>query len=147
MKGFGRPGGLASGKDNQHPALANFEKAGAEKIEKNRTLANLSRGEISGAFLDHIELNAPRIAAAQALVKAALNCGADAVRFLEIIHAHLSPDWPLPSPYANLMAEAREWARIASTAQRKGYALACFEALAPADQAAFLSHVGARAAA
>ncbi|MDF3608326.1 hypothetical protein PE067_20570 [Paracoccus sp. DMF-8] len=53
----------------------------------------------------------------------------------------------MPSPYANLMAEAREWARIASTAQRKGYALACFEALAPADQAAFLLHIGARAAA
>lgn len=104
-------------------------------------------GAVAADFLDLIEENAARQVAAQHLINAALNCGADAVAFLEIVHSVLSPDWPLPSPYANLMAEAREWARIASTAQRKAYALACFEELTPADQAAFLSHVGARAAA
>ena len=103
-------------------------------------------GEIAAAFIDRIEANARRQKAGNQLIDAALNCGADAVRFLEIIHAGLCPGHPIPNPY-RLLPEAREWARIASTAQRKGYALACFEALSPADQAAFLSHVGTRAAA
>lgn len=104
-------------------------------------------GDIANDRLDLIEANAAREVAAQHLINVALNCGADAVPFLEIVHSVLSPDWPMPSPYANLMAEAREWARIASTAQRKAWLLACYEVVTPADQAAFLSHVGARAAA
>jgi len=97
-------------------------------------------------FLDRIEENARRQAAARHLINAALNCGADAVRFLEIIHAELSPGHPIPNPYG-LMAEAREWASWASTAENKAYALACYEALPPADQAAFLCHVSGEEAA
>ena len=97
-------------------------------------------------FLDRIEANARRQAAARDLVNAALNCGADAVRFLEIIHAALSPGHPVPNPY-RLMPEAREWASCASTAERKAYALACYEALPPAEQAAFLHHISGQVAA
>lgn len=97
-------------------------------------------------FLDRIEENARRQIAARHLINAALNCGADAARFLEIIHAHLSPGHPIPNPYG-LMTEAREWASWASTAERKAYALACYEALPPADQVAFLSHVSGEEAA
>lgn len=47
---------------------------------------------------------------------------------------------PLP-PFLNVMDDARWWADLANRSERKAYALAAFEALAPADQAAFLRHV------
>lgn len=97
-------------------------------------------------FLDRIEENARRQAAGRQLINAALNCGADAARFLEIIHAHLSAGHPIPNSY-RLMTEAREWASWASTAENKAYALACYEAMPPADQAAFLRHVSGQVAA
>ncbi|WP_028710963.1 hypothetical protein [Paracoccus pantotrophus] len=103
-------------------------------------------GDFATAFLDRIEENARRQAAARHLINAALNCGKDSLRFLEIIHAELSPGHPIPNPYG-LMTEAREWASWASTAERKAYALACYEALPPADQVAFLSHVSGEEAA
>lgn len=102
--------------------------------------------ELATDVLDRIEANARREQAGQHLITAVLNCGPDAVRFLEILHAGLCPGHPIPNPYG-LMAEAREWARIASTSEAKAYALACFEALPEADQTAFLSHVSMRAAA
>ena len=40
------------------------------------------------------------------------------------------------------MAEARFWAERATPAERKAYALAAFEQLAPAEQAAFFQHIG-----
>ena len=98
-------------------------------------------------FLDLIDANAARQVAAQGRIDAVLNCGADAVPFLEIVHSVLAPDQPLPSPYANLMAEAREWAQWASQAERDAYMLANFEASPPDRKAAFLHYVGARAAA
>lgn len=97
-------------------------------------------------FLDRIEENARRQAAGRDLINAALNCGADAARFLEILHAALSPGHPIPNPYG-LLGGAREWAGWASTAENKAYALACYEALPPADQAAFLRHVSQEVAA
>lgn len=86
-------------------------------------------GTYAAVFLDRIEANARREAAGRDLINAALNCGADAAQLLEIIHAHLSPGQPMPNPYG-LMPEAREWA---STAENKAYALACYEALPPAE--------------
>lgn len=55
-------------------------------------------------------------------------------------------DAPLPA-FLGGMEDARLWASCASGSELKAYLLACFEALASADQAAFLRHVGARAAA
>ena len=103
-------------------------------------------GAYAIAFLDRIEKNAGREANARQLIEAVLNCGPDRLRFLEILHAHLSPGHPIPNPYG-LMSEAREWASWASTADNKAYALACYEALPPAEQAAFLRHVNGQVAA
>lgn len=97
-------------------------------------------------FLDWIEENAGREANARQLVDAVLNCGKDSLRFLEIIHAQMTSGHPIPNPY-RLMPEARKWASWASTAENKAYALACYEALPPADQAAFLLHVSRQEAA
>ena len=99
------------------------------------------------SWFDWIDGNTRRESAARALCLAVADCDpADAVRFLEIIHDHLSAGHPIPNPY-RLMPEAREWASWASTAECKAYALACYEALSPADQAAFLHHVRAQVAA
>lgn len=105
-----------------------------------------SVGNLAAAFLDRIDRNAYRQMAGHELIDAVLNCGPDAVRFLEIIHAALSPGHPIPNPHG-LMNEARKWAQWASTSENKTYALACFDALSAADQDAFLSHVSATAAA
>lgn len=47
---------------------------------------------------------------------------------------------PLP-PFLGGMDEARFWASCASRSERKAYALAAFEAMGTADQAAFLHHI------
>lgn len=48
---------------------------------------------------------------------------------------------PLP-PFLGGMEDARFWASLASRSELKAYALACFEAMAPKDQAAFYRHIG-----
>lgn len=47
---------------------------------------------------------------------------------------------PLP-PFLGGMADARDWASMATDSELKAYALACFEAMAPRDQAAFFRHI------
>lgn len=103
-------------------------------------------GEIASAFIDRIEANARRQKAGNQLIDAALNCGADAVRFIEILHAELCPGHPIPNPY-RLLPEAREWAQWADQAEREAYMLACFEASPQGRQAAFLRHVSGQVAA
>lgn len=49
---------------------------------------------------------------------------------------------PLPA-FLGGMDDARFWAGIASPQELKVYALACFEAMAPRDQAAFFRHISA----
>lgn len=49
---------------------------------------------------------------------------------------------PLP-PFLGGMEDARFWASWASPNELKAYALACFEAMEPKDQAAFYRHIGA----
>lgn len=48
---------------------------------------------------------------------------------------------PLP-PFLGDMADARDWASWASRSELKAYALAAFEAMAPADKAGFYRHIG-----
>lgn len=45
-------------------------------------------------------------------------------------------------PFLGGMEDARSWASWASPSELKAYALACFEAMTPKDQAAFYSHIG-----
>ncbi|WP_199738002.1 hypothetical protein [Falsigemmobacter faecalis] len=47
---------------------------------------------------------------------------------------------PLPS-FLGGMEDARSWASWASRSELKAYALACFEAMDPKDQAAFYNHI------
>jgi hypothetical protein len=47
---------------------------------------------------------------------------------------------PLP-PFLGEMTAARHWADWATDTERKAYALAAFEAMEPADQAAFFRHI------
>lgn len=47
---------------------------------------------------------------------------------------------PLPS-FLGGMEDARDWASWATEHELKAYALACFEAMAPRDQAAFFRHI------
>jgi hypothetical protein len=47
---------------------------------------------------------------------------------------------PLPA-FLGGMDDARDWASWATESERKAYALACFEAMAPRDQAAFFRHI------
>lgn len=103
-------------------------------------------GNLAAAFLDRIDRNAYRQMAGHELIDAVLKCGPDAVRFLGIILAALSPGHPVPTPYG-LMREAQEWAEWADQRERDAYLIAIFTASSPDRRAAFLSHVGARAAA
>lgn len=47
---------------------------------------------------------------------------------------------PLP-PFLGGMEDARSWASWASVSELKAYGLACYEAMTPRDQAAFLRHI------
>ena len=47
---------------------------------------------------------------------------------------------PLP-PFLGGMEDARWWASYSTRQELKAYALACFEAMAPQDQAAFVRHI------
>ncbi len=49
---------------------------------------------------------------------------------------------PLP-PFLGGMDDARAWASWASPAELRAYALACFEAMTPKDQAAFFRRISA----
>ena len=53
---------------------------------------------------------------------------------------------PIP-PLLNAMDEAQAWAEWASPFEVKAYALACYNAMSPKDQAGFLCYVTGRAAA
>lgn len=52
---------------------------------------------------------------------------------------------PIP-PLLNAMDEARDWASWATPLEVKAYALACYNAMPPKDQAGFLAYVTGRGA-
>ena len=66
---------------------------------------------------------------------------------IEATFEHLRAGEPAFATDWDAMDWARRWAQIASRAERKAYALACFEALAEPDRLAFLDYVSGRAAA
>lgn len=74
-------------------------------------------------------------------MNAVLDCDpGDRLELLERFYDALCPGFPIV-PLDSLMAEAALWADSASPAERKAYALTCYNRLAPADQAAFLAYV------
>ena len=65
-----------------------------------------------------------------ALADAAAECPADIhARLLERLREAYRPAWPQVPFLAGLMEEARFWADMASRAELKAYALACWEAM------------------
>ena len=66
---------------------------------------------------------------------------------IEATYEHLCAGAPVFAADQDAMTWARCWAEIASRAERKAYALACFEAMPAHDQRAFLAYVTGRAAA
>lgn len=70
----------------------------------------------------------------------------DRLPLLEIAGDHYRAGQPIP-PLFSYMAEARNWAALATLAELKAYCLASYEAMSGADQAAFLGHLDRRAAA
>ena len=55
------------------------------------------------------------------------------------------PGMPLP-PFLDVVGEAADWAAWADPEQINATAVACFNAMPPAEQSAFAGHIGRRAA-
>ena len=86
-------------------------------------------------------------AAAMALADAAADCPpAIRARLLERLLDAYRPAWPQVPFLCGLMDEARFWADMASRAELKAYALACWEAMPEADRLAFLTYISGGAA-
>lgn len=83
-----------------------------------------------------------------ALADAAAECPADIrARLLERLLEAYRPAWPQVPFLAGLMEEARFWADMASRAELKAYALACWEAMPEADRKAFIVYISNEVAA
>ena len=98
-------------------------------------------------WLSWIDHNIRREVAARNLAAATLDCEpSDRLELLERFYDVLRPGFPIVA-FDSLMAEAAFWADRASPAERKAYALACFNRMPARDQAAFLDYVQGRSAA
>lgn len=161
----GRPGGLEHAPLIQEVTAANRAFCGIENIGKNQSLVNPSPdtpappekenpGALAGATGDSVtgmviqsaeyRLRAER---ATTLALAIADCHPDdAVPILSAALDDLRPGQPVTA-FLSQMDEAGTWAAFATRQECKAYALAAFNAMRPADQAAFLAHVQGRAAA
>lgn len=109
---------------------------------------NENPGALAGAtgadeksWQDWVDNNIHREVSARALLTAVLDCDPrDRVPLMERFIEALRPGQPITA-FNGVMAEAAFWADMASTAERKAYALACFNRLSVADRAAFLNYV------
>ncbi|VDS10019.1 hypothetical protein PARHAE_03229 [Paracoccus haematequi] len=98
-------------------------------------------------WLSWIDDNIRREVAARNLADAVLDCDPlDRLEMLEQCYDALRPGFPIIA-MNSLMVEASFWADRASPAERKAYALACFNRMPARDQAAFLDYVQGRSAA
>ncbi len=96
-----------------------------------------SVGDLSAAYRMRAE-------AATSLCLSIGNCHpSDACEIMAAALADLSAGMPV-APLYSPMDEAAFWADLATRAELKAYALACFTRLSQQDQAAFLSYVGGR---
>ena len=84
-----------------------------------------------------------RAIAATALCSAIADCDpGDACTIMAAALADLGGGMGSPLPvFETPLADARWWAGYASPAELKAYALACYDAMRPKVQAAFLAHV------
>lgn len=160
-RGDGRPGGLAVCQLVERVSLTNPKNTGFEYVGENHPAANLTGdytnenpGALAGAtgadlhsWLEWVDLNIQREAAARSLMEAVLACDPrDRIPLMERFIEAMRPGQPVPA-FDSVMAEAAFWADMASTAELKAYALACYSRMSASDQQAFLGYVQGRAAA
>jgi hypothetical protein len=92
-------------------------------------------------WLSWVDHNIRREAAARALMEAVLACDPDdRILLMERFIEALRPGQPITA-FASIMSEASFWADMASTAELKAYALACYNRMSAADRSAFLGYV------
>ena len=159
--GFGRPGGEGVSQPFQRAILANPENPAFENFAGNRALANPpddpeneNPGALAGAtgadlhsWLEWVDLSIQRESAARSLMDAVLACEPrDRIPLMERFIEALRPGQPIAA-FGSIMAEASFWADMASAAELKAYALACYSRLSPADQIGFLNYVQQKGAA
>jgi hypothetical protein len=126
--------------------LANASASTAD-IENPGALAGAT-GAVDEAGCFKTEEYRSRAAAATALCHAIADCHRDdAVVLMSAALSDLSAGAPPPRVWVDALDDARWWARFATPMEHKAYALACFEALRPKSQAAFLAKVQGRIAA
>lgn len=88
-----------------------------------------------------------RRARAIALADAAADCPAEIrARLLERLLDTFRPGWPIPAFMGRVMSEASFWADMASRAELKAYALACWQRMPTEDRVAFIDHLAKGAA-
>jgi uncharacterized membrane protein len=115
------------------------------------SITPISRAGGTGAemqdWLSWVDNNIRREVAARNLAAAALDCDpSDRLELLERLHEALRRGFPITA-FGSVMDEAAFWADGASPAERKAYALACFNRMPARDQTAFLEYVQGRSAA
>lgn len=116
------------------------------KTESPSALAGAAGADIQD-WLDWIDDNIRWEVGARKLAVAILHCDpSHRLELLERFYDALRPGFPIIA-FDSLMAEAAFWADRASPAERKAYALACFNRMPARDQAAFLDYVQGRSAA
>lgn len=62
-------------------------------------------------------------------------------RLLERLLDQFRPGWPIPAFMGRVMVEASFWADMASRAELKAYALACYCRMPQEDRRAFIEHL------
>jgi len=116
-------------------------------IESPGALAGAT-GAMSSELTFKSEEYRNRAAAATALCNAIADCHRDdAVVLMSAALTDMSAGAPLLQVWVDALDDARWWASFATPLEHKAYALACFDALRPKSQAAFLAKVQGRIAA
>ncbi|MFC0812567.1 hypothetical protein ACFHYO_10650 [Paracoccus panacisoli] len=120
----------------ENPRLSNPE-MGTEN-ENPGALAGATGADLHGSRVD-ANYTLTRRAAAIALADAAVDCPPEIrARLLERLLDQFRPAWPMPAFMGRVMEEAGFWADMASRAELKAYALACYRRMPPQDRIAFI---------
>lgn len=109
-------------------------------------LAGATGADLNGSRVD-ANYTLTRRAAAIALADAAADCPPEIrARLLERLLDQFRPAWPMPAFMGRVMEEAGFWADMASRAELKAYALACYRRMPPQDRIAFIDYLAKGAA-
>lgn len=117
------------------------------------TPANENPGALAGATGAEVQINADcaddsaeRQSRAIALANAAADCPVEfRARLLERLLDTMRPGWPVPAFMGRVMEEAGFWADMASRAELKAYALACWQRMPVEDREGFIRYLAKEA--